>query len=136
MSYNACSSSSLSSVQLLITLFDPLFVFLQEVTLTTEQLLVQAGSYYTGCSNIDINDPNKPGTAVIWKKGLDDTVINIVTLKCTNHEKIIFFNRCGMIQGFQIYFTFLAKPFLSISKFKKPFYFDHFNYFHTSSWCT
>ena len=68
LSYNVASSSCLSGLGQLITLLSPRLIFLQEVTLTTEQLLVKVGDDFCGLSNTDQNDPRKPGTAVLWRK--------------------------------------------------------------------
>ena len=81
LSYNVGSSSNLAGLNQLITLYDPLIVFIQEVTITTEQLLTQVNSNFSGLSNIDENEPGKPGTAVLWRKELEVVVTNIVTLR-------------------------------------------------------
>ena len=81
ISFNVGSSSSLAGLYQLIRLFDPLFVFLQEVTITSEQLIAQVGGSYLGICNTDENDGNKPGTAVLWKKGSDAVVVNVVPLR-------------------------------------------------------
>ena len=46
ISYTIGSNSSLAGIQQLIDIFDPLFLFLQEVTITTEQLLAQVNSEF------------------------------------------------------------------------------------------
>ena len=66
LSYNVASSSTLSGLNLLLSLFNPTMVFLQEITLTTEQLLAIVGGGYNGVSNVDPLEPRKPGTAVVW----------------------------------------------------------------------
>ena len=81
LSYNVGSSSSLAGLNQLITLLNPSFVFIQEITVTTEQLLTQVIHNFSGICNIDENDPTKPGTAVIWKKDLDVIVENMVPLR-------------------------------------------------------
>ena len=80
LSYNVGSNSSLAGVNQLISLFDPLFIFLQEVTISTEQLLAQVSSDYSGMCNTDI-DSTKPGNAVLWKKDIAVVVVNIVVLR-------------------------------------------------------
>ena len=50
LSYNVASSSGLSGLNQLISLKDPLFIFLQENTLTSEQLVALVGSRFQGAS--------------------------------------------------------------------------------------
>ena len=81
LSYNIASSSSLSGISQLINTFEPLIIFLQEVTINTEQLLAQVNGSFNGLSNIDPEDARKPGTAVLWNKELGVTVENLVPLR-------------------------------------------------------
>ena len=81
LSYNVGSNSSLAGLQQLCNLFKPLIIFLQEITISTEQLLAQVGSEYTGICNVDEQNPSKPGNAVLWKKGLEVVVTNGVVLR-------------------------------------------------------
>ena len=81
LSYNVASSSSLSGLNMLLNIFQPTIAFLQEITLTTDQLNGVVGSRYSGVSNIDPMDPRKPGNAVIWSHNINDiTVINTLVL--------------------------------------------------------
>ena len=64
-----------------ISLFHPILIFLQEVTLSSEQILAQVSEEFDGLSNIDPNDPHKPGTAVLWRKETEVVVSNIVPLR-------------------------------------------------------
>ena len=71
---------SLSGLQILINLFNPSFIFLQEVCMTTEQLLVAVGCNFKGISKIDPNDSRRPGNAVVWRTSIENVVVsNIVT---------------------------------------------------------
>ena len=81
LSYNIGSSSGLAGLSQLLHSFSPTFGFLQEIKLTTPQLKAQLGPLYDGCSNIDTEDSNKPGTAIIWKAGLSVEVVNIVSCR-------------------------------------------------------
>ena len=81
LSYNVASSASLSGLNQLITLFNPIIIFLQEVTVDTDQLLAQVGDNFCGLSNIDPNDTRKPGTAVLWRNEAEVVVSNIVPLR-------------------------------------------------------
>ena len=80
ISYNVAGSSSLSGVSQLIKSFDPLFIFLQEIYLSTEQLHTHVGDNYLGVSNIENNGIRKPGSAVLWKSEVNAVVTNIVPL--------------------------------------------------------
>ena len=80
ISYNVGSNSSLAGLNQLVNLFDPIFIFLQEVNITNDQLLAQVSSNFSGLCNTDI-DQAKPGTAVLWKQGLDVNVVNVVPLR-------------------------------------------------------
>ena len=53
LSYNVASSSGLAGLSQLIALFHPVLIFLQEVTVTTEQLLAQVGDQFDGLCNVD-----------------------------------------------------------------------------------
>ena len=78
ISYNVASSSSLSGLNILLSIFKPIMAFLQEVTLSTNQLLAFVGHNYKGVSNVDPSSMSKPGCAVIWKSELDDIVVQNV----------------------------------------------------------
>ena len=77
LSYNVASSTSLSGVSQLIDQLNPIFVFLQEVTISTEQLSTQFGNNYSGICNIDPNYERKPGTAILWKKEVEVEITNV-----------------------------------------------------------
>ena len=82
LSYNVASSSTLSGLHLLLNLFKPSIVFLQEITLTTDQLLAVVGSTFNGMSNVDPSDPRRPGNVVLWKSEMNDIVVqNVVPLR-------------------------------------------------------
>ena len=65
------NSSSLAGLNQLISIFDPLIVFLQEVTITSEQLLSQINGNFMALSNINPEDSGEPGTATISRTNLD-----------------------------------------------------------------
>ena len=92
LSYNVANSSSLAGLNQLLTIFNPLIIFLQELTLTSEQLVTQVGGHYDGLSNIDEDDSFKPGNAVLWRKGLDIVVTNIVKLRLQLIQSPIYGN--------------------------------------------
>ena len=49
----------------------PDILLIQEVLLSSQELLLKVKPYGYNCeSNIDILNPTKPGTAVIWKEGV------------------------------------------------------------------
>ena len=81
ISYNVGCSSSLAGLNQLINLFDPLFIFLQEINIISEQLLSQVKSEYEGTCNVDETDLNKPGTAILWKKDVEVVVVNVLPLR-------------------------------------------------------
>ena len=81
ISYNVASESQLSGLSQLLSVQKPSLVFLQEVTVSTAQLISLIGSSYTGLCNTDELNPNKPGTAIVWLKDLAAEVINIVTCR-------------------------------------------------------
>ena len=80
LSYNVGSNSSLAGLNQLISLLNPLFVFLQEVSITTEQLMAQVNSDFLGLCNTN-TELSKPGTAVLWRKGIDVVVVNVLELR-------------------------------------------------------
>ena len=78
LSYNVASSSNLAGLTQLLNIFKPKVVFLQEVCLDTQSLLSIIGNVYTGQSNLDPNDINKPGTAILWSNEFKGYVFNLV----------------------------------------------------------
>ena len=56
-------------------------IFLQEVRLTSEQLELLVGKLgFKACANIDVENPSKPGTAILWKSSLPVTDIFTLVL--------------------------------------------------------
>ena len=97
LSYNVGSNSNLAGLHHLLSTYKPLFVFLQEVTITTNQLNALLNKFYVGECNIDDTDPRKPGTAIIWFKSLPVTIFKLVErriqgLKVNN---LVFLNVYG-----------------------------------------
>ena len=67
LSYNVHGSYNLANLYLILEVHKPSVILLQEVKLTTEQVKLFATRLgYTGESNIDELDRNKPGTAIMW----------------------------------------------------------------------
>ena len=57
----------------------PDILLAQEVLLSTEELKIKVQQYGYRCeSNIDILNPTKPGTAVIWKDSVQVTDTNVI----------------------------------------------------------
>ena len=81
ISYNVASSSNLAGLNILTSLFNPTLIFLQEICLTTEQILARIQGYYDALSNLDEHDSRKPGTAIIWRKEINAQVRNVVPLR-------------------------------------------------------
>ena len=78
ISYNIGSSTSLAGLKQLINLKNPLIIFLQEVTVSSEQLLAQIGGNFLGVCNVNEDDSSKPGNAVLWRKEINVVVVNVV----------------------------------------------------------
>ena len=81
LSYNVASSNDLAGLSQLLTIFEPHIVFIQEITLNSTQLLTISGNSYTGEVNLDPNDHNKPGTAILWLKHLKGEVFNLISCR-------------------------------------------------------
>ena len=94
LSYNVAGSSSLSGINQLLYIFKPILIFIQEINISTEQMLAQIKGEYKGLCNIDSNDSNKPGNAVLWRAGLEVLVTNVVPLRlqhitCKGHGSFL-----------------------------------------------
>ena len=76
ISYNVASGNHLAGLSQLISIYDPTFIFLQEVTVNTAQLRTLIGSRYEAECNLDLLDLKRPGTAIAWLKGIDVAIIN------------------------------------------------------------
>ena len=81
LSYNVGASSDLGGVSQLVSMYKPTFIFLQEVTLITDNLVAVPGlEAYQGVSNVDPLGGGKPGTATLWLTGIEGVVVtNIVS---------------------------------------------------------
>ena len=76
LTYNVHGSYSLASLYLILEVFKPGIVFLQEVKISTEQLELFARKLgYTGKANIDETDHSKPGTGLLWHTSLPVTQV-------------------------------------------------------------
>ena len=76
ISQNIASSKKLERITETLKRKQPDILFLQEVTLTTAQLQAAVLPLQYKCdSNIDIDNPNSPGTAVVWKSNLPVTQV-------------------------------------------------------------
>ena len=73
-SLNVGTSSSLAGLQALIDTENLDLVFLQEVRLSTEQIESLIVGFHA-VANIDPDHSSRPGTALVWKKGLPVTDI-------------------------------------------------------------
>ena len=76
MTYNVHGSNSLGNLYLILEVYKPTLVFLQEVKITTEQLIsFGRRKGYTGATNIDEMDTSKPGTGMLWHTSLPVTQV-------------------------------------------------------------
>ena len=76
MTYNVHGSYSLANLSLILEVHKPSIVMLQEVKLSTEQLMAFARRLgYSGAANIDEMDHTKPGTGLLWQKTLPVTQV-------------------------------------------------------------
>ena len=76
LTYNVHGSSNLANLSLILEIYKPSLVKLQEVKISTEQLKCFGRKLgYTGASNIDELDPNKPGTAILWHTSVPVTQV-------------------------------------------------------------
>ena len=76
MSYNVHGSMTLAGLSMMLEVFKPSVVMLQEVRVSTEQLqgfLARLG--YTGQSNVDESELTKPGTGMVWKTSVNLTQV-------------------------------------------------------------
>ena len=97
LSYNVASSHHLSGLNQLISLFHPTLIFLQEVTINTSQLNAVVDENYKGECNLDHEDSNRPGTAVLWLKEIEVNVVNLVPcqIQCLRVWEESFINVYG-----------------------------------------
>ena len=66
MTYNVHGSYNLANLFLILEVYKPGIIFLQEVKISSEQLAAFGRKYgYTGVTNIDELDHNKPGTGLM-----------------------------------------------------------------------
>ena len=104
LSYNVKSEHELANLGLLVQILRPKYIFIQEITLSTDQLEAKIPGY-KGAVNLDPADRRKPGTAVLWRQDLlvrvvaivpcrmqhvatqDGSFINIYPQSGTKHEK-------------------------------------------------
>ena len=71
ISQNIASSRSIVRITDILKRNSPDLLFLQEVTLTTDQIQTAVqGLQYKCESNVDEENPTFPGTAIIWKANL------------------------------------------------------------------
>ena len=96
-----------------------------KINISSEQLLAQVSSEYTGLSNIDESDPNKPGTAVLCKKGLDVVVVNVVVLRLQLVKSLIYGNFGNIYaptgsQGTQMRCNLFTRDLFNLSHSVKP----------------
>ena len=71
LSLNVGMSAALAGLTTIITAQGLDIIFLQEVRLTSEQLGLLVGKLgFQASVNIDVENPTKPGTAIVWKNSL------------------------------------------------------------------
>ena len=103
MSSNVGSSSSLNGLLQLLEEFKPLIVLAQEISISSSQLNTLLGRDYQGICNNDAPSCTKPGTAFIWSKNIEVTVVNLIPCRLQKltyePEKISF------LSGFVRYFN-------------------------------
>ena len=76
MTYNVHGSYNLANLYLILEVYKPGIVFLQEVKISSEQLASFGRRLgYTGATNIDELDHNKPGTGLLWHSSLPVTQV-------------------------------------------------------------
>ena len=100
LSYNIGSSSSLSGLLQLLNEFTPIVAFIQEISITTDQLNTLLVSHYIGQCNNESCQPCKPGTAFVWLRSLEVSVTNLVpnriqTLSLGNYNFINIYAPSG-----------------------------------------
>ena len=76
ITYNVHGSYNLANLSLILEVQKPSIVMLQEVKLSTEQLMSFARRLgYSGAANIDELDHAKPGTGLLWQRNLPVTQV-------------------------------------------------------------
>ena len=71
ITYNVHGGFSLGNLYIILEVYKPGLVLLQEVKLSSEQLAAFGRRLgYTGASNIDELEPSKPGTGILWHTSL------------------------------------------------------------------
>ena len=82
ISYNIGNATNLAGLISILKLEKPQLVMLQEVTLSSDQLLSQVSKYgYTAESNIDLMNPTAMGTGLVWQKHLKTSdVFSVVSV--------------------------------------------------------
>ena len=76
MTYNVHGSYNLANLYLILEVYRPDIIFLQEVKISSEQLESFGRRLgYTGATNIDELDHNKPGTGIMWHSSLPVTQV-------------------------------------------------------------
>ena len=75
VSYNTMSDGNCSGLLTLIDIEKPDIILLQEILLDTEHLstFIASKRGYKAESNTDGLEPNKPGTAIIWRENIPVT---------------------------------------------------------------
>ena len=76
--YNEGSNPNLVGLKRLLEVHNLSIAFLQEVTVSTDQLNAYLGSKYEGLSNIDPEDQRTLGTACVWVRTMTVVVANIL----------------------------------------------------------
>ena len=97
LSYNVAAHSDLGGVSQLMAMLQPMFIFLKEVTLSSDNLVAMPWrEAYQGVSNVDPLTGGKPGTDTLWRSGIEGVVVNNLVSRClqyiTTGEDGIFIN--------------------------------------------
>ena len=76
ITYNVHGSMNLGNLYIILEVYKPSLVLLQEVKISTDQLVAFGRRLgYTGATNIDELDKNKPGTGLLWHNSLPVTQV-------------------------------------------------------------
>ena len=76
MTYNVHGSMTLANLATIIEVYKPSIIFLQEVKLTTEQILSFGRRLdYKGAANIDDFNMSSPGTGIMWHSSIPVTQV-------------------------------------------------------------
>ena len=81
LSYNVAGSNNLAGLKQLLVAHRPDYVFMQEVSITKEQMEAHLGSSYRCQVNVDPENLNQPGFAVSWRSSMEVLVTSVVPFR-------------------------------------------------------